>query len=426
MLDIKFIIENPGLIKQGAAKKRIKVEVDKIVKLYEERNEKLQEIEALRARQNVVSKEIPNSGKKEALLKEMGTVKTQIKSLEPQIQKLEEQIDELAQNVPNPPHDSVPEGEDEEDNEVVTTHGKKPKFDYDPKDHIKLGKDLDIIDIERGTRTSGARFYYLKNEAVLLEFALVQHIIHKLTSKGFSPIIPPVLVKEEAMYATGFFPADRNEIYHVNPSHEKNPEGDDLFLVGTSEVPLNMLHASEILDKEKLPMRYCGFSTCFRREAGSYGKDTAGIIRVHQFDKVEMFSFCHPDKSGEEHELIREIEEEIMQELGFHYQVVNICGGDLGAPAAKKYDIEVWIPTQNKFRELTSCSNCTDFQSRRSQIRFKSEKGNTYTHTLNGTAIAIARTLVAILENNQQKDGTVKIPEILQPYMGGRTKIEKK
>jgi len=426
MLDIKFIIENPGLIKQGAAKKRIKVEVDKIVKLYEERNEKLQEIEALRARQNVVSKEIPNSGKKEALLKEMGTVKTQIKSLEPQIQKLEEQIDELAQNVPNPPHDSVPEGEDEEDNEVVTTHGKKPKFDYDPKDHIKLGKDLDIIDIERGTRTSGARFYYLKNEAVLLEFALVQHIIHKLTSKGFSPIIPPVLVKEEAMYATGFFPADRNEIYHVNPSHEKNPEGDVLFLVGTSEVPLNMLHASEILDKEKLPMRYCGFSTCFRREAGSYGKDTAGIIRVHQFDKVEMFSFCHPDKSGEEHELIREIEEEIMQELGFHYQVVNICGGDLGAPAAKKYDIEVWIPTQNKFRELTSCSNCTDFQSRRSQIRFKSEKGNTYTHTLNGTAIAIARTLVAILENNQQKDGTVKIPEILQPYMGGRTKIEKK
>ncbi len=223
------------------------------------------------------------------------------------------------------------------------------------------------------------------------------------------------------MYATGFFPADRNEIYHVNP------EDDDLYLVGTSEVPLTMLHAKEILDKEKLPIRYCGFSTCFRREAGSYGKDTAGIIRVHQFDKIEMFSFCHPDKSEEEHELIREIEEEIMQELGFHYQVVNICGGDLGAPAAKKYDIEVWIPTQEKFRELTSCSNCTDYQSRRSKIKFKNQEGkNENLHTLNGTAIAIARTLVAILENYQNADGSVTIPEVLQAYMGGRSKIEKK
>ncbi|MDA1060608.1 MAG: serine--tRNA ligase, partial [bacterium] len=366
MLDLKFIIENPGLIKKGAAKKQIKVEVDKIVKLYEERNEKLQEMESLRARQNQVSKEIPNAKNKEELLKEMAAVKTQIKSFEPTIQKLEDQLDKLALQIPNPPLDSVPEGRDEEDNEIVRTHGEKPKFDFDPLDHITLGKNLDIIDIERGTRTSGARFYYLKNEAALLEFALIQHVIHKLTSKGFSPVIPPVLVKEEAMYATGFFPADRNEIYHVNPSHEKNPEGDDLFLVGTSEVPLTMLHATEILDIEKLPIRYCGFSTCFRREAGSYGKDTTGIIRVHQFDKIEMFSFCHPDKSQEEHELILAAEEEIMKELGFHYQVVNICGGDLGAPAAKKYDIEVWIPTQNKFRELTSCSNCTDFQSRRS------------------------------------------------------------
>ncbi len=405
----------------AAAKKHVKVDIDQIVELYNSRKEKMQKVELLRARQNEVSKEIPQTEDKTDLLEEMKNVKEAIKELEPSIENLEKELEKLALIVPNPPLDSVPEGEDEESNQVIKTHGEKPKFDFEPKDHIELGKSLDIIDIERGVRTSGARFYYLKNEAALLEFALIQHIIHKLTSKGFSPVIPPVLVKEEAMYATGFFPADRNEIYHVNP------EDDDLYLVGTSEVPLTMLHAKEILDKEKLPIRYCGFSTCFRREAGSYGKDTAGIIRVHQFDKIEMFSFCHPDKSEEEHELIREIEEEIMQELGFHYQVVNICGGDLGAPAAKKYDIEVWIPTQEKFRELTSCSNCTDYQSRRSKIKFKNQEGkNENLHTLNGTAIAIARTLVAILENYQNADGSVTIPEVLQAYMGGRSKIEKK
>ncbi len=421
MIDIKFIIENPGLIKQGAAKKHVKVDIDKIVELYNERKEKIQKFESLRARQNEVSKLIPTTDDKTSLLEEMKNVKEEIKKLEPSIETLEKEIEELALLVPNPPLDSVPEGKDEESNKVIKTHGKKPKFDFEPKDHIELGKSLDIIDIERGVRASGARFYYLKNEAALLEFALIQHIIHKLNSKGFSPIIPPVLVKEEAMYATGFFPADRNEIYHVNP------EDDDLYLVGTSEVPLTMLHAKEILEEEKLPLRYCGFSTCFRREAGSYGKDTAGIIRVHQFDKIEMFSFCHPDKSAEEHELIRETEEEIMQELGFHYQIVNICGGDLGAPAAKKYDIEVWIPTQEKFRELTSCSNCTNYQSRRSKIKFKNKEGkNENLHTLNGTAVAIGRTLVAILENYQNADGSVTIPEVLQPYMGGRTKIENK
>lgn len=429
MLDIKFIIENPGLVKLGVKRKNAKVDIDKIVKLYEDRKEKLFKLETLRSQQNQVSKEIPKATDKEKakLLKQMGEVKDEVKSLEPAIQKLEEEIETLALLIPNPPLNSTPDGKDENDSKIEKTYGKKPEFDFEPKDHAYLGKSLDIIDIERGTRSSGARFYYLKKEAALLEFALIQHIIHKLTSKGFNPVIPPVLVKEEAMYATGFFPADRNEIYTVNPKTDQNPEGDDLYLVGTSEVPLTMLHATEILAEQDLPIRYCGFSTCFRREAGSYGKDTAGIIRVHQFDKIEMFSFCHPEKSEKEHELIRSIEEEIMQELGFHYQVVNICAGDLGAPAAKKYDIEVWIPTQNKFRELTSCSNCTDFQARRSKIRYKTENGETkYIHTLNGTAIAIGRTLVAILENYQNKDGSVTIPEILQPYMGGRTKIEAK
>ncbi|MFA6917394.1 MAG: serine--tRNA ligase [Candidatus Gracilibacteria bacterium] len=413
MFDVKFIIENPEKVKKGASSKNIKVDIDKIVELYNLRRDKLVKLENLRARQNEVSKEIPNSKDKEKLLGEMKEVKETIKSLEPEIEPLEKEIEELALFVPNPISDTTPVGKDENENVVVKTYGKKPTFDFEVKDHAVLGKNLDIIDIERGTRTSGTRFYYLKNEAVLLEFALVQHVLHKLVKKGFSPVVPPVLVKEEAMYATGFFPADKNEIYSVNPNE------DNLYLVGTSEVPLTMLHATEILEEKKLPIRYCGFSTCFRREAGSYGKDTAGIIRVHQFDKIEMFSFCHPDKSAEEHELIRSIEEEIMQDLGFHYQVINICSGDLGAPAAKKYDIEVWIPSQNKFRELTSCSNCTDFQARRSKIRYKNDKGqNEHIHTLNGTATAIGRTLVAILENYQNKDGSITIPKVLRPYMG--------
>ncbi len=419
MLDIKFIIEDPEKLKKGIAKKNSKVDIDKIVELYTERNKKLQRTEQLRARQNEVSKEITKQENKDALLAEMKQVKEEIQSLEPEITELENQIDQLALQVPNPTLDSVPEGKGEEDNKPFKTHGTKPEFNFTPKDHIELGKNLDIIDIERGVKASGARFYYLKGAAAMLEFALIQHIMNKLVSKGFTPVIPPVLVKEESMYATGFFPADMNEIYSVNPGE------DNLYLVGTSEVPLTMLHAGEILEEQKLPIRYAGFSSCFRREAGSYGKDTAGIIRVHQFDKIEMYSFCHPDKSEEEHELIRSIEEEIMQDLDFHYQVINICGGDLGAPAAKKYDIEVWIPTQEKFRELTSCSNCTEFQARRSKIRYKTSEGkNEYVHTLNGTACAMARTLVAILENNQNEDGTVNIPEILRPYLGGRTKIE--
>lgn len=421
MIDLKFITENPEAIKRGAQRKMVNVDIDEILNLNTQRIEILQKTEALRARQNEVSKEIPQAENKDILLEEMKKVKEELKELEPKLQELESQLEKLVVFVPNPPLDSVPDGREDEDHEVVKTHGEKPQFDFIPRDHIELGKMLDIIDIERGTRTSGARFYYLKNEAALLEFALVQHIVHKLRSKGFSPVIPPVLVKEEAMYATGFFPADRNEIYHVNP------EDDNLFLVGTSEVPLTMLHAGEILQESELPIRYCGYSPCFRREAGSYGKDTAGIIRVHQFNKVEMFSFCHPDKSEEEHALILSVEEEIMQELGFHYQVLNIAAGDLGAPAAKKYDIEVWIPTQNKFRELTSCSNCTDFQARRAKIRYNnSENKNNYLHTLNGTSIAISRTLVAILENNQNADGSVNIPEVLRPYMAYQERIEPK
>ena len=427
MINLKLLLEQPEKIKKALAKKNFKGDLDEILEIDKKRKKTLQEAETFKAEQNRIAKEIPKASAEEKakLLESSKNLKEKIKTLEPKLQEIETELQKLALTIPNPPLDSVPEGKDDSENKPIKTVGTKPIFDFTPLDHIALGKNLDLIDTETASEMSGARFYYLKNEAVLLEFALVQFVMQKLVSKGFTPIIPPVLVKEKAMVATGFFPADRNEIYHVNPKSEQQPENDDLYLVGTAEVPLCMLHADKIVDIEKLPLRYVGFSSCFRREAGSYGKDTHGIIRVHQFDKIEMFSFCHPDKSEEEHELIRSIEEEIMTELGFHYQVLNICGGDLGAPAAKKYDLEIWIPTQEKFRELTSCSNCTDFQARRANIRFKDGKENKLVHTLNGTATAMARTLVAIMENYQQKDGSIAVPKVLQPFMGGKTIISR-
>lgn len=419
MISLKLLIENPQKIKNAIAKKHFKGDLDKIIKIDEECRKLSHEIEILKAEQNKISGEIPQAAgsQKKELLDKSGAIKEQIRALEPKSARLKLELENELLFIPNPALDSVPEGKDENDNVVMKTVGEKPHFDFEPLDHVTLGKRHDLIDIETAAKMSGSRFYYLKNAAVLLELALLQFVMQKLVSKGFKPVIPPVLVKENAMIATGFFPADRNEIYHVNP------EDDNLFLAGTSEVPLCMLHTNQILDGEKLPLRYAGFSTCFRREAGTWGKDTHGIIRVHQFDKIEMFSFCSPENAEEEHEFILSIEEEIMRELGFCYQVVNICGGDLGNPAAKKYDIEVWIPTQGKFRELTSCSNCTDYQARRANIRYKEGKENRMVNTLNGTAIAMTRTLVAILENYQQKDGSIAIPEVLKGYMGGRDVI---
>jgi len=266
------------------------------------------------------------------------------------------------------------------------------------------------VDTERASRVSGSRFGYLKNEAALLEFALVRYALDQLIAKGFIPMIPPVLVKEEAMFGTGFFPAEETEYYATRL--------DDLYLVGTAEVPLCAYHVGEILEKEDLPLRYTGFSTCFRREAGTYGKDLGGIFRVHQFDKVEIFIFSAADSSWEEYESLRETMEEIMRGLGFHYRVMNMCTGDIGAPNAKKYDLEVWFPGQAMYRELVSCSHDTDFQSRRLNIRYRDNGKIRFVHTMNSTACAIGRTLIAILENYQQADGTVLIPEVLRPYLG--------
>jgi seryl-tRNA synthetase len=419
MIDIKLLAENTAEIKKALAKKHYRGDIDNVLKIDAERRQLMSEIESLKAKQNKIAKEIPTCGQKdkENLLRESKDVKDRFKQLEPKLHQMETELQALMLTIPNPPLSSVPEGKDESENKIIKKVGTPPRFNFEPRDHVAIGKNLNLIDIETAANMSGTRFYYLKNDAVLLEFALINYVINKLVGKGFTPIIPPVLVKEKAMIATGFFPAERVNIYHVNP------EDDDLYLVGTSEVPLCMLHANQILDAEKLPLHYVAFSTCFRREAGTYGKDTHGILRVHQFDKIEMFSFCHPSKAEEEHELIRSIEEEILSELGLAYQVLNICGGDLGDPAAKKYDIEAWIPTQERYRELTSCSNCTDFQARRAGIRFKEGSEKKFVYTLNGTAVATGRTLIAILENYQQSNGTIAIPDVLQGYMGGRTHI---
>jgi seryl-tRNA synthetase len=321
---------------------------------------------------------------------------------------VELRLKDMLLEIPNIPLDDVPDG-GEENSVVLREVGERPVFDFEPKDHLELGGALDVIDMERAAKASGSRFAYLKGDLVLLQFALVRFGLEVVQRRGFRPVVPPVLVREEAMYGTGFFPTDRQQVYQTV---------DGECLVGTSEVPLAALHMQEILAGSTLPVRYAGYSTCFRREAGAAGKDTRGILRVHQFDKLEMFSFCLPEQSPTEHELILSVEEEILQTLGIPYRVVNIAAGDLGAPAAKKYDCEAWMPGQQRYREVTSCSNCTDYQARRLECRYRSQKGPRFVHTLNGTAIAIGRTIIAIMENYQRADGSVAVPPVLVPFMG--------
>jgi seryl-tRNA synthetase len=334
----------------------------------------------------------------------------EVKALEQELASVDERIATLLPAVPNLPDPSAPLGETDEDAEVLREVGERPRFDFAPKDHLELGLALDVIDIESAAQASGSRFAYLKRELVLIELALVQLALSKLAGHGFVPVVPPVLVREDALFWTGFLPTDRAQIYEI--------EGDDLYLIGTSEVTLAALHADTILEEAELPLRYAGFSTCFRREAGAAGKDTRGIFRVHQFDKVEMFEFVHPDVSGDEHDTLLAIQEEILGALGIPYRVVNIAAGDLGASAAKKYDCEAWLPGQERYRELTSCSNTTDYQARRLRCRFRPEAGGSprSVHTLNGTAVAVGRTLIAIMENCQRADGSIAVPEVLQGF----------
>lgn len=419
MIDFQKLRENPQSFAAAIARKGAEIDADALLELDEERRELLQKVENLRRTQNEANQKIASAkdpAVRSKLIVDMKGVASDLKNFEEQLNRAQKTFDKKLLEIPNPPDASAPDG-GEDDALELRQVGKIRNFEFQPRDHAELGEICDLIDTRRGVKVSGSRFYYLKNEAVILEFALAQFALEILQKKDFTPMITPTLVHEKAMIATGFFPNEKSNIYAVNPSTDANPDGDDLFLTGTSEVPLTMFHADEILEGN-LPKRYVGWSTCYRREAGAYGKDTKGIFRVHQFDKLEMFSFCDPAKSWEEHAFLVSVQEEILQNLGLPYRAVNIAAGDLGAPAAKKIDLEVWIPTEKRFRELTSCSNCTDFQARRAKIRFRGQSGIEFAHTLNGTAIAMTRMLVAIFENYQLANGAIEIPEVLRKWVG--------
>ena len=420
MLDIKFVRENIEEVKKAIARKGADASlVDDVVLLDQKRRKLIGQIEEMQNKLKGRSREIVeyHAQQKIDAINEASFLSEKIKQLKPELDEVNKSYRKIMLDLPNPPLSDVIDGTSDKDNAVNRKWGKPGKFDFKPLDHVDLGTKLDLIDIERAGKISGSRFYFLKNELVQLEFALVQYALKILIEEGFTPMIPPVLLNQEIMEGAGYIPGGEDEIYKTQ---------DNTYLAGTSEQPLAGYHADEIIDQKNLPLRYVGFSTCFRREAGSHGKDVRGILRVHQFDKVEMFSFAKPADSAKEHELLVSLEEKIMQGLGLPYQVVNICAGDLGAPAVKKFDIETWMPGEDNYRETHSCSNCTDFQARRLNIRYRDKNGKIEVlHTLNGTAIAIGRALIAIMENNQQKDGTIVVPEALQKWTGFK-KIERK
>jgi len=416
MLDLKLIRSEPERIKAALARRGAAEQVDELLALDARRRALLPEVENAQAERKTLSKQIGEAkqsgedARAEELMATVQGLKETIESGKEELEGVDAKLGELALALPNIPDPDAPEGMTEEDAVVVREVGERPSFGFEPRDHLEIGTELDLIDMESAAQLSGSRFAYLKGDLVLLELALVRFAIETVRAEGHEPVVPPVLVREEALEGTGFLPGDRDQIYEV-------PK-DELFLTGTSEVGLAGLHADEILEAALLPLRYCAFSTCFRREAGAAGRDTRGIFRVHQFDKVEMFSFVEPDASGEEHERLLAIEERILGELEIPYRVVNVAVGDLGAPAAKKYDCEAWIPSQKRYRELTSCSNTTDYQARRLGARYRPQEGASPqpVHTLNGTACAVGRTIIALIENRQESDGSFTLPNILHPY----------
>jgi seryl-tRNA synthetase len=408
MLDLKRIRQEPEAVRAALERRGSEAAagLDHVIALDARRRELLPQLEGLRAEQNEANARIKSAGSPEEREREiaaMREVAARAKELERELGGVEVDLQAALAPLPNLPDPTAAGGPEDE---LVREVGAAPKLDFEPRDHLELAGEL--IDMDRAARLSGSRFAYLKGDLVMLELALVRWVLEKLRGCGFEPVIPPVLVREQALYGTGFLPDTEQQIYAL-------PE-DELFLVGTSEVALASLHAEEILDAERLPLRYAGFSPCFRREAGAAGKDTRGIFRVHQFDKVEMFSFVAPAESQSEHERILAIEEQILTELGLAYRVVNIAVTDLGSSAAKKYDCEAWLASQGRYRELTSCSNTTDYQARRLNIRVRKDKQIQALHTLNGTAVAVGRTLVALLENGQQADGGIELPQCLVPY----------
>tara|TARA_B100000530_G_scaffold73321_1_gene43135 strand:- start:256 stop:1509 length:1254 start_codon:yes stop_codon:yes gene_type:complete len=410
MLDPALLKNDLETLKLNISRRNLNVDIDFLIKLNEERKKLRFEAEQKRSEQKEIGKEIATADdkSKENLLSQASNISNEVKSLFEKVDQKDEEFFNNWVKIPNIISETSPDGKSDSDNLEIKKIGNIKEMN-NPRDHLEIASKLNLIDVEKASEVSGSRFAYLFGDLVKIEFNLVSWALNKLSDKGFTPTVPPVLVRENALYGTGFFPDDAEQVYEI--------PNDDLFLVGTSEVPLAALHTNEILNIKNLPLRYAGFSTCFRREAGTYGKDTTGIFRVHQFDKVEMFSFCDPVKSKEEHEFILSVEEELLQALEIPYRVVDVCAGDLGASAAKKFDIEAWIPSQNTYREVTSCSNTTDYQARRLNIRAKDEGSTSVLHTLNGTAIAVGRILIALIENNQNTDGSVvfsdKVAEII-------------
>ncbi len=397
MIDIRAARSEPETWRSALARKGAAEDFDALMEADAAWRGLVGQVDELRAKTKLKGKPTPEQ------LEELKTVKNDLQRLEDELAAAERQRDELLDRIPNPPDEDSPDGTTDEDATELRRVGEQPQFPFEPKDHLELAR----IDMERGARTSGSRFAYRMGDFALAELALYRFALDRLAQKGFVPVLPPVLVREAAMYGTGFLPTDEVNIYKV--------ERDDLYLTGTSEVGLAALHMGEILDADELPLRYAGYSTCFRREAGSAGKDTRGMFRVHQFDKVEMFAFVRPEDSREEHESLLTIEEELVHELGIPYRVMLIAAGDLGGSATRKYDIEAWFPSQVRYREITSTSNTTDYQARRLEVRYRGERGVEPVHTLNGTAVT-ARALLSVLENFQDEGGTVAVPEALVRY----------
>ncbi|MDO8556928.1 MAG: serine--tRNA ligase [Candidatus Jorgensenbacteria bacterium] len=412
MLNVNLIRENPEAIKAGIAKKNIDPKlVDKFLRLDVDWRSKTEALGQLNGEQNTLSKELAKK-QSEDLLSKAQLLKKRISDITVEENKLSVKRDEALEKLPNIPFEDVPVGKDASQNVVLREVGEKPIFDFKPKDHLALGEALGIIDVKRAAEVAGARFNYLLGDGAMLEFALVQFAVKTIAAHGFTPVLPPMFIKPQVLHGMGRLASDQKEERYYLPKDEQ-------YLIGSAEHTLGPLHMDEVLSNESLPKRYVGFSSCFRREAGSYGKDMKGILRVHQFDKVEMFIFSLPEKSDEEHQLLLSIQEELVKKLELPYRVVQNCTGDMGWVDAKQFDVETWLPGQDAYRETHSCSNTTDFQSSGINAKYKTAGGKKeYLHLLNATGIAIGRMIIAILENNQTKEGTVKIPKVLQEFMG--------
>jgi len=413
MIDIKFILEQPEVVQKNNENRGKTIDIAVATQLAERRLALVDSVQTLRTRSNQIAELIPKASAEErpGLIEEGKKLKEEAKGHDAELAVVEADLETELHKYPNLLREDVPIGKDETSNEVVRLFMEPTAFSFEPKDHLALGEGLDMIDVERATKVSGTRFVYLKGDLVLMEFALVQYAFSILLKNKFVPVMPPHIISTSAMSKMGYLDhGGEEEVYHL--------KNDDAVLIGTSEQAIGPMHMDEMLDEAKLPLRYMGFSPCYRREAGSYGRDVRGILRMHQFDKIEMFSFTTAEESDQEHQLLLSMEEQSMQGLKLPHRVLKLCSGDIGAPSARTYDIETWIPSQKMYRETHSTSNTTDFQTRRLNIRVKREGKNTLAHALNGTAFAIGRTLIAIMENYQQEDGSILVPEVLRAYVG--------